>query len=129
LVYLNSGISLDTINYKSGFYRKRRSSQNQHFQEEDTIKSTEYIPETAMELFIQQIIYNIIRMVIREINDKNRSMVDEYAEKHIKTDVFNISTLIHTLQVLVRESPSLAPFITKFKCKKFINQIMDDAPK
>ena len=68
-------------------------------------------------------------MVIREINDKNRSMVDEYAEKHVKTDVFNISTLIHTLQVLVRESPSLAPFITKFKCKKFINQIMDDAPK
>jgi hypothetical protein len=33
---------------------------------------------------------------------------------------FNLKVIIHTLQYLIRESPTLTPWVAKFKCKKII---------
>ncbi|MCB0370230.1 MAG: hypothetical protein KDD45_12615, partial [Bdellovibrionales bacterium] len=41
---------------------------------------------------------------------------------------FNIKVLMHTLQFLLRESPTLAPWIAKFKCKKLILNVLKQEP-
>ena len=40
--------------------------------------------------------------------------------------MFNLTILVEVLQVLIRESPSMAAFITKYKCKKIILQCLEN---
>jgi hypothetical protein len=43
---------------------------------------------------------------------------------------FTIRTIIQTIHYLVRESPSLTPFIAKYKCKKILlNEISSERIK
>ena len=41
---------------------------------------------------------------------------------------FNIKVIIYTLHFLLRESPTLAPWIAKFKCKKIILSSLKNLP-
>lgn len=65
---------------------------------------------------------------IIEAEDLNNPIIikDENQENNKSVNPFNIPILTLALQVLMRWSPSLAPYITKYKCRKILLQVFNE---
>lgn len=82
------------------------------------LKASDYCPEGELFVFVEQVIAHSIRTVIAELD--RGFAIEDFEVLHYSKDMepFTIRAALQTLQYLARESPSLGPFIAKFKCRK-----------
>ena len=64
-VYLDDNVCCDLIHYKHS--KKRKQSQLQE-EEKENNRVIDFIPDSTMELFIENLISNAIRILIRDMN-------------------------------------------------------------
>ena len=68
----------------------------------------------AIQCIVQEIDKSLEYLKTKDVKMEDCSLPAE------TTQPFTSKTVIHTLQFLIRESPALAPWVAKFKCKKLL---------
>ena len=77
------------------------------------------MPEGDINTFMGYLIHAVIEKIVKDID----LYYSNELENKVGYEPFNIKTLIYTIQFLIRESPSLVPWVAKYKCRKVIQNI------
>ena len=87
-------------------------------------KLSDYVPEGPIAACLSCIIHRVIEILVGEVSHSLETLKDNRENSEVGSggglEPFNLKVLIHTLHFLIRESPSLAPWMAKFKCRRIV---------